>query len=187
MLEAALRLLGIYKVYEERLKSQVMSQEIPGHIGIILDGNRRWAMSQGLALERGHEEGANVAEELLDWCHELGVRTVTLYILSTENLSREEDELRDILTLLRGRIERLLTDDRITRYRVKVKAIGRLDQLPESIRELLREIEKKTEGFGDHYLNIAVAYGGRAEITDMVRAVAQEVKSGQMSPDEITQ
>jgi tritrans,polycis-undecaprenyl-diphosphate synthase [geranylgeranyl-diphosphate specific] len=187
MLESALRLLGIYRVYQGRLKSQVKSGEVPGHIGIILDGNRRWAMSQGLTLGAGHEEGANVAEELLDWCHELGVRTVTLYILSMENLSRRPEEVREILSLLEARLSKLLTDERITRYRVKVKAIGQLEHLPQSIRDLLAAIEKKTEGYGDHYLNIAVAYGGRAEITDMVRTVAQEVKAGRLSPEQITQ
>ncbi len=187
MLESALRLLGIYKVYQERLKGEVKSGDVPGHIGIILDGNRRWAISQGLALGQGHAVGANVAEELLDWCHELGIKTVTLYILSTENLSRKEEEVREIIVLLEARLEKLLTDERISRYRVKVKAIGQLELLPQSVRDLLAAIEKKTEEYGDHYLNIAVAYGGRAEITDMVKSVAQDVKSGRLSPEEITE
>jgi tritrans,polycis-undecaprenyl-diphosphate synthase [geranylgeranyl-diphosphate specific] len=187
MLESALRHLGVYKVYERNLKSQVRSGEVPGHIGIILDGNRRWASSQGLAPKAGHEEGANVAEELLDWCDELGIKTVTLYVLSTENLSREPEEVEQLLRLIEQRLRRLLVDERITRHRVKVKAIGQFDLLPERVRSLLAEIEKKTEGFDGHYLNIAVAYGGRAEITDVVRAVAQEVKSGSLSPDQITE
>jgi tritrans,polycis-undecaprenyl-diphosphate synthase [geranylgeranyl-diphosphate specific] len=187
MLESALRLLGIYKVYEGRLKARVKSEHVPGHIGIILDGNRRWAAGQGVTLGLGHAEGANVAEELLDWCHELGVKTVTLYVLSTENLSREPAEVSDILSLIEARLERLLRDDRITRYRVKVKAIGQLELLPPSTRNLLSAIEEKTKDFGDHYLNIAVAYGGRAEITDMVRAVAAEVKAGRLNPEQVDQ
>jgi len=187
MLESALRLLGIYKVYEEHLKSDVKSGEVPGHIGIILDGNRRWAVSQGLEFEAGHSEGANVAENLLDWCHELGIKTVTLYVLSTENLSRQPQEVMEILDLLEQRLAKLLADERITKHRVKVKAIGQIDLLPQSIRDLLAAIERKTERFGDHYLNIAVAYGGRAEITDMVRAVAQEVKDGELLPEQITE
>ncbi len=187
MLESALRLLGIYKIYEGRLKSQVESDDVPGHIGIILDGNRRWATSQGLQVGVGHEEGANVVEDLLDWCHELNVKTMTLYVLSTENLQRTPEEVREIITLIDARLRKLLTDQRIVDYKVKVRAIGQLDLLPPSVRELLQAIEKKTEGFGDHYLNIAIAYGGRAEITDMVRSVAQEVKSGRLSPDQITE
>jgi len=187
MIESALRLLGIYKIYEKRLKSQVKSQGAPGHIGIILDGNRRWAVNQGLSLEFGHARGANVAEELLDWCHELGVKTVTLYVLSTENLSRRTVEVNEILSLLEVRLGKLLQDERITRYKVRVKAIGQLDLLPKSIRDLLSAIEEKTKDYGDHYLNIAVAYGGRAEITDMVRAVAVEVRNGRLEPEQITE
>lgn len=179
--------MGVYKIYESDLKSRVKSGEMPSHIGIILDGNRRWASSQGLTPRAGHEEGANVAENLLDWCDELGVKTVTLYVLSTENLSREPEEVEEIFRLIERRLRRLLVDERITRHRVKVKAIGQLDLLPESVKSLLAEVEKKTGEFDGHYLNIAVAYGGRAEITDVVRAVAQEVKSGTLSPDQITE
>jgi tritrans,polycis-undecaprenyl-diphosphate synthase [geranylgeranyl-diphosphate specific] len=187
MLESALRYLGVYRFYEGRLLAQVKKGEIPGHIGIILDGNRRWAQVQGLSEGRGHMEGANRAEELLDWCHDLGIKTVTLYVLSTENLDRTPDELRELFALIEARLNRLLNDARIVRYRVKVRAIGHLDLLPGSIVGLLRAIEEKTEGYEEHYLNIAVAYGGRAEITDVVRSVAQDVKSGKLSPEEISE
>ncbi|MDE1852938.1 MAG: di-trans,poly-cis-decaprenylcistransferase [Thaumarchaeota archaeon] len=187
MLESALRYLGAYKVYEGRLKAQVEGEEIPSHIGIILDGNRRWAQNQGMSRGLGHEEGANRAEELLDWCHDLGIKTVTLYVLSTENLDRGPEELRDLFELIEARLNRLLNDPRIVRYKVNVRAIGHLDLLPKSIMDLLKAIEKKTADYRDHYLNIAVAYGGRLEITDVVRSVAQDVKSGKISPESITE
>jgi tritrans,polycis-undecaprenyl-diphosphate synthase [geranylgeranyl-diphosphate specific] len=187
MLESALRLVGAYRVYEGRLKSQVQGEPRPSHIGIILDGNRRWAFSQGLEGGLGHEEGANRAEELLDWCHELGIKTVTLYVLSTENLERPTEELSMLMELIKVRLARLISDERITRYRVNVRAIGELGLLPPPIRDLLSEIERKTAGFSDHYLNIAVAYGGRAEITDMVRSVAQDVKDGKLDPKGISE
>jgi tritrans,polycis-undecaprenyl-diphosphate synthase [geranylgeranyl-diphosphate specific] len=187
MLDSALRLLGVYRVYEGRLKSQIEAGEIPSHVGIILDGNRRWAASQGLANGIGHAQGADRAEELLDWCHELKIKTVTLYVLSTENLDRKTDELRELFALIEARLRRLLTDERIMRYKVNVRATGQLELLPESVRELLTEIEDKTKDFSDHYLNIALAYGGRAEITDMVKSVAQDVKSGKLQPDQITE
>ncbi|MBI3859861.1 MAG: di-trans,poly-cis-decaprenylcistransferase [Thaumarchaeota archaeon] len=178
---------GVYRFYERRLQSRVEKDEVPGHIGIILDGNRRWASSMGVSEGIGHVEGANRAEELLDWCHELKIRTVTLYVLSTENLDRTPEELRDLFRLIEARLNRLLTDERIVRYQVRVKAIGQLDLLPDSIRALLTAVERKTEGYQEHYLNIAVAYGGRAEITDMVRSVAQDVKDGRLSPEAITE
>lgn len=187
MLDSVLRALGAYRLYEGRLKAQIETQTVPSHIGIILDGNRRWAASQGFAGGIGHEEGANRAEELLDWCHELGIKTITLYVLSTENLDRTPEELRELFVLIEARLTRLLSDERIIRYKVRVRAIGQLDLLPKSIRDLLSAIEAKTAEFEDHYLNIAVAYGGRAEITDMVRAVAQEVKAGTLAPGEITE
>jgi tritrans,polycis-undecaprenyl-diphosphate synthase [geranylgeranyl-diphosphate specific] len=187
MLESALRILGVYRVYEGRLKGQVEKDERPSHIGIILDGNRRWAASQGLSQDLGHEEGANRAEELLDWCHELKIKTVTLYVLSTENLERPQGELGELFRLIEARLARLLTDARITKYRVRVRAIGQLDMLPQSVRDLLAAIERKTEAYDEHYLNIALAYGGRAEITDMVRAVAQDVKRGKLTPEAITE
>jgi tritrans,polycis-undecaprenyl-diphosphate synthase [geranylgeranyl-diphosphate specific] len=187
VLDSVLRVFGAYRLYEGRLRAQIQAETIPSHVGIILDGNRRWAADQGLTNGIGHEEGANRAEELLDWCHELGIRTVTLYVLSTENLERTIEELKGLFALIEARLASLLSDERITRYRVKVRAIGQLDLLPQSIRDLLSAIEAKTSGFEDHYLNIAVAYGGRAEITDMVRAVAQEVKAGRLAPEEITE
>jgi len=187
LLESALRYLGAYRFYEGRLKAQVKEDGIPGHIGIILDGNRRWAQTQGVFRGLGHEEGANRAEELLDWCHDLGIKTVTLYVLSTENLERPSDELKELFRLIEARLRRLLNDERIMRYGVNVRAIGRLDLLPDSIITLLEAIEEKTAKFRDSYLNIAVAYGGRAEITDVVRSVAQDVKSGRLDPDAITE
>ena len=187
MQETVLRYLGVYRLYENRLKAQVEAEEIPSHIGIILDGNRRWAQNQGIFRGLGHEEGANRAEELLDWCNELGVKTVTLYVLSTENLDRTPEELKELYSLIEARLTRLLSDERIVRYKVNVRAIGHLDVLPGSIVELLEEIEKKTADYRDHYLNIAVAYGGRAEITDVVRSVAQDVRSGKLSPESITE
>jgi tritrans,polycis-undecaprenyl-diphosphate synthase [geranylgeranyl-diphosphate specific] len=187
MLESVLRYLGVYRLYEGRLRAQVEKEEIPSHIGIILDGNRRWAQEQGYSQGLGHEEGANRAEELLDWCHDLGIKTVTLYVLSTENLDRTFDELQTLFELIEARLNRLLNDPRIVRYRVKVRAIGHLDLLPDSVVSLLKAIEAKTEGYSDHYLNIAVAYGGRAEITDVVKSVAKDVRSGSLKPEAINE
>lgn len=187
MIPTLLRLFGVYRIYERRLKGEIEKGQIPQHIGIILDGNRRWALNHGVPFEIGHEKGADRAEELLDWCHELGVKSITLYVLSTENLSRDPNEVRNLLDLLERRLEKLLNDERIYKYRVRVKAIGKLELLNESIRKLFADIEERTSRFNDHYLNVAVAYGGRAEITDMVRAIAKEVKIGLISPEEITQ
>jgi tritrans,polycis-undecaprenyl-diphosphate synthase [geranylgeranyl-diphosphate specific] len=187
VLDEVLRSLGVYRLYESRLNSQIESGPIPGHIAIILDGNRRWAQNHKLSVDLGHTQGADVVERLLDWCHEIGIKSITLYVLSTENLQRPSGEVGELYRLIEERLKRLLTDERIYKYKVRVKGIGKFDLLPSSMREILDEVEKKTANFDGHFLNIAVAYGGRAEITDTVRDIAEEVRKGTMLPKDITE
>jgi tritrans,polycis-undecaprenyl-diphosphate synthase [geranylgeranyl-diphosphate specific] len=179
--------LGVYKVYGSILSRSIKREEVPKHIAIILDGNRRWASKKSIERVIGHIEGANTAEELLEWCHEIGIKTITLYLLSTENLNRSPDELKELFELFTERLNRLLSDERITRFRVRVKAIGRLELVTPRMREILEKIEEQTAGYSDHFLNIAIAYGGRAEIVDSVKSIAKLVKEGKLSPDEIDQ
>lgn len=160
---------------------------MPKHIAIILDGNRRWASTKSIQRVIGHVEGANTAEELLEWCHEIGIKTITLYLLSTENLDRTPDELVELFELFTERLNKLLSDERIVRFKVRVKAIGRLELVSLRMQEILREIETKTADFSDHFLNIAIAYGGRAEIVDSVKKIAELVKEGKITPDQINQ
>ncbi len=185
MLGTVLRATGAYRIYENRLTAQVRKGKIPEHIAIILDGNRRWAQNRNYSVEAGHAYGADVVENLLDWCHDLGIRSITLYALSTENLKRSPEEVQELLKLIEERLRKLLTDDRIYRYRVRVKGIGKMEFLPESLLATLREVEEKTASFDGHYLNIGLAYGGRAEITDVVRSIAQDVKQGKIEPESI--
>lgn len=187
MLDEILRSLGAYRLYESSLNSQIERGPIPGHIGIILDGNRRWAQNHSLAIDLGHTQGADVVERLLDWCHEIGIKSITLYVLSTENLLRSSEEVAELYRLIEERLKRLLTDERIYKYKVRVKGIGKFDLLPASMRDILAEVEGKTAAFDGHFLNIAVAYGGRAEITDSVRDIAEDVKRGKLSPADITE
>jgi tritrans,polycis-undecaprenyl-diphosphate synthase [geranylgeranyl-diphosphate specific] len=185
VLDELLRATGAYKFYENRLTWQVEEGPVPGHIGIILDGNRRWAQDRRYSRDVGHAQGADVVEKLLDWCHELGIKSITLYVLSTENLRRTAEEVQELLRLIEERLTKLLGDDRIYRYRVRVKGIGKFDLLPSSLLSILREVEGKTATFDGHFLNIAIAYGGRAEITDVVKSIAEDVKSGALAPENI--
>jgi tritrans,polycis-undecaprenyl-diphosphate synthase [geranylgeranyl-diphosphate specific] len=187
VLDEIIRSLGVYRLYESRLNSQTEKGPIPGHIGIILDGNRRWAQNHSLAIDLGHTQGADVVERLLDWCHEIGIKSITLYVLSTENLLRSSEEVAELYRLIEERLKRLLNDERIYKYKVRVKGIGKFDLLPASMREILAEVERKTADFDGHFLNIAVAYGGRTEITDSVRDIAKDVKNGKLTPEEITE
>lgn len=187
MLDSVLRFTGAYRVYESRLNAQIKKGEIPGHVGIILDGNRRWAQNRNYSVEQGHAYGADVVENLLDWCHELGIRSITLYVLSTENLKRTSEEVLEIFRLIEIRLTKLLNDPRIYRYRVRVKGIGKFEFLPQSLLDILRQVEDKTKEFDGHFLNIAMAYGGRAEITDVVRSIAEDVREGNIEPEKITE
>ncbi|MFQ6134815.1 MAG: polyprenyl diphosphate synthase [Nitrososphaerales archaeon] len=178
-------LAGIYRIYKRYLERQIDKSRIPQHIGIILDGNRRWASKHMYPRSFGHWIGAENAEQILEWCHDLGIKVVTLYVLSTENLERPEEELRELLEVVEEKLRDLLNDERIHRYRINVKSLGRPDLLPASIRSLLEDLEEVTKDYSEQFLNIAIAYGGRVEILDGVREIAQEVHTGRLKPDEI--
>ncbi|MCD6511140.1 MAG: di-trans,poly-cis-decaprenylcistransferase [Thaumarchaeota archaeon] len=182
-----LKLIGAYKVYERVLKRQVEKGEMPGHIGIILDGNRRWASKHELPRFLGHELGADRVEDVLEWCHELGIKTITVYALSTENLMRDEEELNELFDLFEERLYALLKDPRLHNYRIRVKAMGKLERLPERIRVVLSKLEDVTKDYDGHFLNLAIAYGGRQEIVDGVREIAKEVKEGKVRPEDVDQ
>ncbi len=135
----------------------------------------------------GHLIGADNAEQVLEWCHDLHIKAVTLYVLSTENLQRPPDELQELYYVVEHKLKELLDDERIHRYKIKVKALGRRELLPDSIKDILQNLESTTQDYHGHFLSIAIAYGGRTEILDGVREIAQKVKIGKLNPDEITQ
>ena len=178
MLPTLLKGIGVYRFYEKWLEDNTTSQELPKHVGIILDGNRRWALAKYGDKLDGHFYGARKGENFLGWCLDLGIRAVTLYVFSTENFHRPQQETETILRIIEGETRKLITDKRIHEKKVHVKAIGRLELLPESLREALSEIERVTADYNEHYLNIAVAYGGRAEIVDAAKRIIDEVKNG---------
>jgi tritrans,polycis-undecaprenyl-diphosphate synthase [geranylgeranyl-diphosphate specific] len=179
--------VGAYKVYEGWLWRQVENGIQPEHIAIILDGNRRWASEKVLDPWLGHEKGAEKIEELLDWCLKLDVKSVTLYTFSTENFSRTSGEVRQIMRIAEEWFRKILTDRRIHGDRIRVKVLGRIGLLPEELRDLIGEVEKATENYDRHFLNFAFAYGGRAEIVDAARKIAEEVESGKLKPDGVNE
>lgn len=174
-----------YHLYERSLWRQIKDGPMPSHIGVILDGNRRWASERSFPPWLGHKVGAEKVSEFLEWCWQLGIKTATLYAFSTENFHRRKDEVEAIMRFAEEKFQQLLHDERIYRYRVRVKAMGRLQMLPKRIRELVARIEEATKDHDGFYLNVAIAYGGRAEIVDAVRRIAREVEIGNISPDSI--
>ncbi|AEA46166.1 polyprenyl diphosphate synthase [Archaeoglobus veneficus] len=165
-------------IYERMLIKEIKPFGMPNHVAIIMDGNRRFARRRGLPPQAGHVFGSRKAEEVLNWCWELGIKNVTVYAFSTENFNRSEEEKQNIFKLVAKELRRLAKDRRIHRNRVKVKVIGKLEMLPEYVREAIREVEKATQGYGNFNLNIALAYGGRQELIDAIRGVLHDVRRG---------
>jgi tritrans,polycis-undecaprenyl-diphosphate synthase [geranylgeranyl-diphosphate specific] len=160
---------------------------MPEHIGIILDGNRRWASQRMFDPLIGHDYGAKKVEDLLDWCLRLNVKTVTMYVFSMENFMRSQKEVGHIMQLAETKLNDLLANKEIHEYGVRIKVIGRLDLLPENVRALASKVEESTKNYSKYYLNVALAYGGRAEIVDATRKIAMEVKEGKLNPKDINE
>jgi tritrans,polycis-undecaprenyl-diphosphate synthase [geranylgeranyl-diphosphate specific] len=185
VLKKVLSVIGAYKLYEKWLWYQVKNGERLEHIAIILDGNRRWANENELNPWLGHKKGAETVEQLLDWCEELNVKFITLYTFSTENFRRKPDEIDEIMKITEEKFRKLITDERIHKNKVHVKVIGRTNLLPESLQQLIADVEKATAHYDNQFLNFAIAYGGRAEIVDAARVIAEKVKAGEMEPHDI--
>jgi short-chain Z-isoprenyl diphosphate synthase len=165
----------LYRAYEARLTREVHAHPAPRHIGIILDGNRRHAERRGLH-DPGeiYALGAAKLDDVLDWCGELAVPAVTLWVFSTDNWARPLDQVSGILGAVEAKIRTLADHPKIHRQRVRVRAIGRLELLPASLREAIRATTDATARYEGMILSIAVAYGGRNEIVDAVRALVVE-------------
>jgi short-chain Z-isoprenyl diphosphate synthase len=164
----------LYWWYERRLMRQVAVGRVPAHIGLILDGNRRFARGIGLKAALGHQFGVDKLREVLEWCLDLGVRHVTLYVFSTENFSRSNAEVDYLLDLFVRESARLMEEPRIKSERVRVKIIGRRDRLPERVVAASDALELSTAGHDGMLLTIALAYSGREEITDAVKSLLAE-------------
>src|SRR5699024_1684987 len=158
------RLGLLYEIYERRLARRLHGRTLPAHVGVMLDGNRRWARLAGLDTAQGHQAGAERISDLLSWCEEFHVNVVTLWMLSTDNLLREEKEVRDLLEIIANAVAELAA----TR-RWRLQMVGDLELLPDEIAERLRAAESLTKDISGMHINIAVGYGGRHEIVGAVR------------------
>lgn len=133
----------------------------------------------------GHWKGADAVENLLDWCEQLDIKIITLYALSVENLNRNDGELQHLFELIRLRLEKLYKDPRIHKNKMRVKGIGRIELLPEPIKEILQKLDQATRGYDNHFLNIALAYGGQLELVDAVKKIGEKIKEGSLNVNDI--
>lgn len=161
----------LYGLYQNRLRREIARQELPHHIAMIIDGNRRWARLRELeTAAHGHRAGAAKYREFLQWCDDLGIRVATLYLLSTDNLrGRTTDELDGLFEIIGD-----LAED-LSRFRDwRVQHVGSAEGLPESLRERLAAAEERSAGNSGLHVNLAIGYGGRREIADAMRSIVAQ-------------
>jgi tritrans,polycis-undecaprenyl-diphosphate synthase [geranylgeranyl-diphosphate specific] len=161
---------------------------LPSHLGIIPDGNRRFAKRLMENPWKGHEWGAGKIRKLLDWCSELGIRTVTVYALSLENLKkRPQEEMDYLLALAKKEISDIIKepDGLAHKKRIRLTFFGELERLPRDLMALIREAEESTSSYSDFSLNIAMAYGGRQELVRASREIALKISQGALTPEEV--
>jgi short-chain Z-isoprenyl diphosphate synthase len=172
----------IYPAYESRMVKALPADQIPQHVGVMLDGNRRWARAVGADTAHGYQAGAANIEPLLDWCEEVGVKVVTLWLLSTDNLNRPPEQLTGLLAIIEGAVATLAEEGRW-----RLHTVGALDLLPAATAAKLKAAEDATQDAEGLLVNIAVGYGGRREIADAVRALLQEQASRGMTLEELAE
>jgi tritrans,polycis-undecaprenyl-diphosphate synthase [geranylgeranyl-diphosphate specific] len=170
--------------FYERLLERELSGS-PDHVAVIQDGNRRYATERGEETTEGHRKGAETTEAVLDWCHELDVRELTLYAFSTENFNRPPDERETLFDLIEAKLVEFADADRVHESEVRIRAIGETQRLPERVREAIHYAERRTRGYDRLHLNVALAYGGRAELLSAARDVARAVDEGTIDPEDV--
>jgi len=170
-------------VYQRLLERELSGA--PEHVAVIQDGNRRYARRQGAEKTEGHREGAQTTEAVLNWCQDLGVEELTLYAFSTENFDRPPEEREALFDLIESKLREFADADRVHDNRVRIRAIGEIDRLPERVRDAVAYAENRTRGYDGYYLNVALAYGGRAELLGAAREIAREVDRGDLDPADV--
>jgi len=169
----------VYGAYERRLAKRLNPESLPRHVGVMLDGNRRWARANGFEPKDGHQAGADKIKDLLHWCEEAGVEVVTLWLLSTDNLDRSRGEIVPLLKIIEAAVA-----DLAAAQRWRLHPIGALDLLPAETAASLKASAEATRGVSGMHVNVACPYGGRREIADAVRAMLLE-HSGRGTPIEV--
>ncbi len=181
MLSALRRtLLGIY---ERSLEREITDP--PRHIAVIQDGNRRYARRNGEAIADGHRAGASTSKRILEWCRDVGVRELTLYAFSTENFERPPDEREHLYDLIEEKLYEFADSDETHEHEIRIKAIGELQRLPDRVQEAVAYAERHTAAYDHYRLNVALAYGGRAELLTAASEVASAVAEGALHPGDI--
>ncbi len=177
----------LYHFYEGHLIEEIKKGEIPRHVGIIMDGNRRFGRETGALTWEAHQMGADKLEEILDWCSEINIKEITAYAFSTENFKRPKKEVGNLMQLFENKFYNISLDKRIHQNKIRVRALGNLELLPPDVRKAIETAEEATHSYSNHYLNVCIAYGGRSEIIEAFIKVAQKLVDGEFSIEDITE
>lgn len=169
---------------EEQFKNLKCHPSLPSHIGIIMDGNGRWAKKRGLPRVAGHSEGVHSVQSVVETCGQLGIGYLTIYTFSEENWQRPNWEVAALMQLLVRTIDKQI--DQLKAQNVKIKTIGHLEKLPDNAAKKMLTAIEDTQNNTGLTLNVALSYGGRQEIIRAVKKVAQQIKNGEIQPDEIS-
>jgi len=170
-------------LYERVLLAEL--DETPTHVAVIQDGNRRYASKQGADATDGHRAGADTTEALLNWCDELGIEEVTLYTFSTENFERSPEEREALFDLIEEKLREFADADRVHEAGVHIRAIGEIHRLPDRVQDAVAYAHERTAQYDTLKLNVALAYGGRAELLGATRTIAREVAAGERDPESV--
>ena len=163
------------------------NNKVPKHIGIILDGNRRFSKRLMMKPWKGHEFGAKKVEKLFEWCREFNIKELTLYAFSLENFYRPKKEFCYLMNLFKKELKKLLNDKKVDKYKIKIRFIGRIHMFDKDLQKLIKKVMDKTKNYGNYIVNIAMAYGGRQEVIDAVMKIAYNLKKGRLRLEDINE
>mgnify|MGYP003183119984 FL=1 len=163
--------------------NDINKENMPQHIAIIMDGNRRWAKEKGIETKLGHKAGAETLEKLANFANDIGLKYLTVYAFSTENWKRTKEEVGALMVLLKSYVDKFLK--RANTNNIKIRVLGDLERLDSGLRESIDEIVEKSSNNTGLTLNIAFNYGGRDEITNAVKHIAKDVENRKIKIDEI--
>lgn len=178
----------LYKTYEWYISRNLKPENMPKHIAIIMDGNRRYSKLMGnkQAIE-GHKRGVDTLEKVLDWSIEFGIEIVTAYAFSTENFKRPSEEVKGLMELFQENFEGIASNPKIHKNKVKIKAVGNLGLLPDNVKEAINIAEESTASYDKRIVNIAIGYDGRMEMIDAIKKISKEVKEGKLKLEDINE
>lgn len=177
-----------YNRYERRLEKEVRPGPIPKHIGIIMDGNRRYANEYlDSDIGEGHRLGEKKIESVMEWCLDLGVKYITLFAFSSENFKRDKDEVEFLMDLAESSFYQMADNPKIHNHKVAIRALGNLDTLPEEVNKAINYAYERTKDYSDMVINICLAYGGRQEIIQAVKEISSKIQAGNLDVEDITE